>query len=275
MLKVSELGLSYGTRPILVDVDLTLEVGEIVGVVGPNGAGKSSLIKAICGLLHPAQGHISIAGKNIARHSRQELARSVAVVPQNPVLPGSFTSGEVVMLGRTPYLGLLKTEGYRDLAIVRWAMDLTSTWELVDRPVGELSGGERQRVVIARALAQEPELLLLDEPTAHLDLAHQLSILELISRLSRQQGLGVLVILHDLNLAAQYCDRLVMLCRGRIHRQGAPRDVITTEDVRAVFGIETLIVPHPANGLPSILAVAGEPAPMHCASAAPANQRCR
>ena len=182
--------------------------------------------------------------------SQDELARLVAVVPQYTSLPNAFTSFEVVLMGRTPHLGFLRYEGHNDINITTKAMEMTDTWHLAGRRVGELSGGEKQRVTIARALTQQPEVILLDEPTSHLDINYQIETLELMSNLCRQEGLAVLAALHDLNLAAQYCDRIIMLKDGSIYAEGNAPDVVTPDNVRQVYGADVHISPHPVNSLP-------------------------
>ncbi len=253
VLELADLSFSYGTHRALDGVNLMVRAGEMVGVIGPNGSGKSTLLRTISGVLRPDRGRILVSGEDISRLSRASLARVVATVPQDPALPDSFTAGEIVLLGRTPHLRLLQSEGPRDLAVVQRAMEICNAWELADRRVGELSGGERQRVVIARALAQEPKLLLLDEPTSHLDISHQTAILDLVTGLTQKQGLAVLAVFHDLNLAAQYCQRLAVFHAGRILAEGPPREVITVENVSHAYGAEVCIVPHPRNNLPVAL----------------------
>jgi iron complex transport system ATP-binding protein len=187
-----------------------------------------------------------------------DLARTMAVVPQNASLPKLFTGIEVVMMGRTPHLGLFRYEGKEDFSIVKRAMEFTQTTHLADRKIGELSGGEMQRLIIARAIAQEAQIILLDEPTTHLDINFQIETLELIRRLCREQKLIVVAALHDLNLAAQYCDRLVILHNGKIHCQGTPDTVINPGTIKEVYGANVLIHPHPVNNLPATLIVSNK-----------------
>ncbi len=252
-LRLDQVSLGYGRRTVLHNISLEARPGEMLGIIGPNGSGKSTLIRGITRLISPSSGQIFLDGQNIASMSHSDLARLVAVVPQNPVLPGLFTAFEVVLMGRTPHLGFLKYEGKRDLAIVQRAMEATQTAAFAERRIGELSGGERQRLTIARALAQEPKIILLDEPTAHLDINYQIETLDIARQLCLEQKLIVVATLHDLNLAAQYCDRLVMLCDGKIHCQGTPEAVINTQTVKEVYGAEVYVYPHPINGLPATL----------------------
>ena len=250
-LRLQNVTLGYGKKITLSDVTLEARPGEIVGIIGPNGSGKTTLIRGLTRLITPLSGQIHINGHNIRKMKANELARFVAVVPQNTELPRLFTAFEVVLMGRTPHLGLFRYEGENDIAIVRKAMEATQTLSLAERRVGELSGGEVQRLIIARALAQEPEIMLFDEPTAHLDINYQVEILDLVHHLCRERNLIIMVALHDLNLAAQYCHRLVILHNGKIHSQGDPRDVINSSTIKEVFGADVYIHPHPVNNLPS------------------------
>jgi iron complex transport system ATP-binding protein len=249
-LELDRVSIAYDGRVVVKDITLGAAPGDLIGLIGPNGSGKTSLIRAISRVVPTAAGRIFLEGREVARLSRPELARLVAVVPQNPHLPETFTALEIVLMGRNPHLGLLRYEGQQDYARCRWAMEVTYCWHLARRYMGEVSGGERQRVVIARALAQEPRVLLLDEPTANLDINHQIEMMELIRDL--RQELLVVMAIHDLNLAAQYCDRLVMLNGGTVFTQGPPTQVITSENIRAVYGAEVLVHPHPTNGLPVV-----------------------
>ena len=211
MVEAHRVTFSFNGPPVLHQVDLCLEAGNLIGVIGPNGAGKSTLVRLLSRLLTPSSGEIWVNGRKLARWRLADLARVLAVVPQSPELPPTFTAWEIVLMGRTPYLGWMGQEGERDRAIAHQAMKETGTYHLADRPIGQLSGGEQQRVVIARALTQEPQVLLLDEPTAHLDINHQVETLLLITRLVKERRIAALAIFHDLNLAAQYCDELVLL----------------------------------------------------------------
>lgn len=252
MLKIRGLTATYGEIVALRDVSLSLASGELLGVVGPNGSGKSTMVRAITRVIRPQQGDIQLNGRMAADLPQRELARRVAVVPQNPSLPDAFTVVEVALMGRTPHLGLLQSEGGADLAAVRRALEQTDTWGLAHRRLGELSGGERQRVVVARALAQETPLLLLDEPTAHLDVGHQAAVMELVRSLCRAEGKAILAVVHDLTLAAQYCDRLVMLNEGRVVAEGAPQEVLSPEVLSSVYGTKVWVFPHPLTGRPVV-----------------------
>jgi iron complex transport system ATP-binding protein len=254
-LEARQVTFSFNGTPVLDRVDLCLEPGRMVGVIGPNGAGKSTLVRLLSRLLVPAGGSVRLNGHGLAHWRPAELARVLAVVPQDPELPPAFTAWEMVLMGRTPYLGWMGQESERDRAIVRQAMEETGVYHLAHRLISQLSGGERQRVVVARALAQQPQVLLLDEPTAHLDINHQVETLSLIARLVRERDLAALAIFHDLNLAAQYCDELVLLNVGRVEARGTPAQVLTPALLKRVYGTEVVVIPHPQNGLPTVLPV--------------------
>lgn len=254
-LEVEELTAGYDGRVAVRGVSFTAPPGQIVGLIGPNGSGKSTILKAISRVLTPWGGRVLWEGVDLGKLSRSQLSRLVATVPQTPHLPEAFTALEIVLMGRNPHLGLLRYEGERDLALCRQAMEATATAHLAGRRMGEVSGGERQRVVIARALAQEPRILLLDEPTAHLDLHHQMEVMDLVQRLG--EGKVVVVAIHDLNLAALYCSRLVLLREGQVFTQGPPAQVIAPENIEAVYGARVLVRPHPLNGRPVVYPLRG------------------
>jgi len=236
----------------LRDVSLNVEVGELVGLVGPNGSGKTTLIRAVTKVAQPVGGEIRIGGDDVVSLAQVEIARRVAVVPQEPLLPEAFTALECVLMGRTPHLRLLENEGARDFEAARTAMQRTGTWELAERPVGQLSGGERQRVVVARALAQETPLLLLDEPTAHLDIGHQAAVLGLMRSLCREEGKAVLAVVHDLTLAAAYCERLALLRAGSVVAEGSPGEILRSDLLSEVYGASVDVFPHPRTGRPVV-----------------------
>ena len=252
-IKLKDVSIGYRGVTVVNGVSFGVEPGEFLGMVGPNGSGKSTIIKAIAGVLKPLRGEIEIAGREVSRVPRMELARMVGVVPQFSLLPSAFTAFEVVLMGRNPHLGLLQHEGKADMSIALDAMDKTSTRHLAGRRVGQLSGGEIQSVVIARVLAQRTQAVLLDEPTANLDIGRQIEMLDLIKNLCRNEGLTVVVALHELNLAAQYCDNMVLLDKGRVCCQGKPGEVINAENISRVYGPGSIVYNHPANGLPVVL----------------------
>lgn len=257
MLGVYGLHLSYGQRRVLEGVNLEVHPGEIVGLVGPNGCGKTSLIRAVTRLTPVAGGRVEVGGKDIERLSRRELARQVAVVSQGQDLPAGYRVFDVVLLGRTAHLGFFSQEGARDHAVAEASLGRVDALQLRDRLVDELSGGERQRVMIARALAQESKLLLLDEPTANLDISYQATIAALLRQLSHDDGLAVLTTLHDLPLAALYCDRVALLCEGRIIADGPPADVLTPDRLARAYGMPVRIID--LDGVPLALPLRAKP----------------
>ena len=252
-LEIQGITLAYGHNKVVEDVSFQVMSGEIVGIVGPNGSGKSTIIKALSRVVTPYSGRILINDRDISQIPRRELSSLVGVVPQTPVLPSAFTAFEIVLMGRNPHLGLFQYEGPRDVDITWQAMEQTSTQCLAERRIGELSGGEIQGVVIARALAQETQAVLLDEPTANLDISRQIEILDLIKGLCRENRLTVVVALHDLNLATHYCDRLLLINNGRIHAEGTPAEVINVRNLEQVYGPGNYVHTHPLSGLPVVL----------------------
>lgn len=252
-IEMHNVWLGYGHTTVLKGISLRAMPGEMVGLIGPNGCGKSTIIRALSRVINPQSGKISLDGLDLTHIPRRELAQLLGVVPQLPILPSAFTGFEIVLMGRNPHLGLFQYEGLRDQMIAWQAMERTGTTALAQRRVGELSGGEIQCLLIARVLAQQTKAILLDEPTANLDIGRQTETLDLIKQLCLANNLTVLTALHDLNLAAQYCDRLVMLYNGKIHAEGKPQEVITTRNVQEVYGAENCVYPHPVNDLPTIL----------------------
>jgi iron complex transport system ATP-binding protein len=239
-LQVNGITLGYDGQAVLKDVSIEASPGEVVGIIGPNGSGKSTLVRAISGVLFPSSGRIVLSGQDIFKLPRYKLARLVAVVPQGAYLPEAFTSLETVLLGRYPHLGLFRHESQRDVGIALEAMERTGIASLAERRVSQLSGGERQRLLIARALAQEPEVILLDEPTAHLDVQHQIQVMELVQNLTAQ-GVSAIVAIHDFSLAARFCHRLVLLSDGRVMAEGPPDLVMTAANIEAAFGVQALV----------------------------------
>ncbi len=252
-IEVQNISLGYSRKEVLKDVTFQVMPGEMVGLIGPNGCGKSTIIRALTRIISPYRGRILLDGKDIVSIPRQELARMLGVVPQMPLLPSAFTAFEVVLMGRNPHLGLFQYEGPKELDIAWQAMERTMTHNLARRRVGELSGGEIQCLLIARVLSQETKAILLDEPTANLDIGRQVEMLNLIKNLCRENNLAVLAALHDLNLASQYCDRLVLINNGLVHAQGTPGEVITGQNIKEVYGADSCVYAHPINRLPAVL----------------------
>ncbi len=237
LLEVRDLAFAYPQRPVLTGVNLSLCRGELVALLGTNGCGKTTLLRLIAGTLRPNAGEVRFAGRPMDGWPRRELARHVAVLPQRLELPAGFRVAQVVEMGRAPHArALFGATADDELAVERALRDADAT-ELADRPVEELSGGERQRVLVAMALAQEPEMLLLDEPTVHLDIAHRIGLLSTIARLQRVRALTVLAVLHDLELTAAFAPRVAVLAGGRVVADGPPRSVLSAELARAVFGV--------------------------------------
>jgi iron complex transport system ATP-binding protein len=231
---------SYGGDPVVCDVPLGADRGEFLGVFGPNGSGKTTLLRCLSGALRPQQGSVWLEGRPIASYSPRERARRIAVVPQDLPADLSFSALDVALFGRYPHLGFWADEGERDLAIAQAAMECTGAWPLRSRRFDELSGGERQRVTIAKALAQEPSILLLDEPAVHLDLAHQIELYELLGRLATDQRLCIIMVCHDLFLAPAYLGRAVLLHGGVCVGEGIPREALTRSALSKVFGVARL-----------------------------------
>jgi iron complex transport system ATP-binding protein len=240
-LELSRVTVRLGGRPVVDRVDVTVTTGEWVALIGPNGAGKTTLLRAIARLV-PFTGSIALEGRPTAELQRAELARLVAVVPQEPFTPPWMTVGEYVLLGRTPYLGPLAREGRRDREAAGHALARLDLLDYRERSLGTLSGGEKQRVVVARALAQEARIVLLDEPTAALDIGHQQQALDLLDALRRESSLTLVAAMHDLTLAALYADRMVLLDRGEVAADGLPPDVLTEEAISRHYGASTDVV---------------------------------
>lgn len=253
MLEIHSLTVAYQAQPVLHNVSFNVQAGEIVALVGPNGAGKTSLIRATSGVIQPQDGAIFVAGKDITHLASEKRARYLAVVPQVRRLPPAFTVWQTVLLGRTPYLGWLGQAGQTDLKRTQWALDRTNTSLLADRRVDELSGGEQQRVLLARSICQQTPILLLDEPTAHLDLQYQTSLLNLVRELATEQKLAILMAVHDLNLASLYADRVALLVKGRLCALGVPEEIFTSERLMEVYQVPLQVIPHPEYGTPLII----------------------
>ncbi len=258
MLEIKNLICGYDAKFLLRDINLRIEGKELVGIIGPNGSGKTTLLRAITRVLKPKKGGIFLEGKNTSQMGFRELAKRIAVVSQS-FETGFMSVEEFVLLGRIPHFERFQfLETKKDLEITRRCMVLTDTLKLKDQPISEISGGERQLALIARALVQEPKLLLLDEPTSHLDIAHQVGILDLISRLNKELALTVVMVLHDLNLASEYCHRLVLINGGRIYKIGAPSQVLNYQIIEEVYRTVVVVEKNPISSKPYILVVSEE-----------------
>ena len=252
ILELERISFKYGEKRVLQDVTFSVEKGEFFGILGPNGSGKSTLLNLIDGLRLPCEGEVRLKGVAPGRMKRKALARLVAVVPQEQSWVFPLTVEEVVLMGRSPHLGRFAFESERDFAVVRSAMAAADLLPFSARIMETLSGGERQRVWIARALAQEPEIILLDEPTASLDIAHRIDTFDLFRALSKKKGLTVVAVTHDLNLASLYCDRIALLDQGRLNALGRSEEVLTESNIREVFGVNVVVDRHPLTGLPRV-----------------------
>jgi iron complex transport system ATP-binding protein len=252
-LEIRNVTMGYSGTAVLRDVNLEVNPGEVLAVIGPNGVGKSTLVRIASGTLHPISGQVGINGDLLGDLTPAERARKISVVPQATNLPPTFRALDVVMMGRTPYLGWLGSEGDADFKVVRDAMERTGTFEMAERPIEELSGGEQQRVLIARALAQAAPIMLLDEPTAHLDLRHQDQVLGLARGLAKEGGMAILLALHDLNLVSRFADRVALLSDGVVRKLGSPEDVLQSVLLAEVYGIHIEVVPSPVDGKPLVL----------------------
>ncbi len=246
------VSLRYGDRQVISRVSLQIETGEFFVIIGPNGAGKTTLLKALSGLHPLIEGDIQIRQRPIGDYTKKELARTLALVPQQVNADFPFTVAETVLMGRYPHLGLLAVEGKRDLELAEQAMEFTEVIHLAGRRLGQLSGGERQRVIIARAICQQSEILLLDEPTAFLDPAHQLRIMDLMERLRLREKITIVMVSHDLNLASTYADRLLLLKDGTVENIGTPREVLTREQLTKSYGCTLLVDENPLLGTPRV-----------------------
>ncbi|MGQ3213318.1 ABC transporter ATP-binding protein [Shinella sp.] len=254
-LVASRLSAGYGDTRILEGLDLAIPPGSITVIVGANACGKSTLLRTMSRLLSPQQGHVLLDGKSIHRIPSRELARTLGLLPQSPIAPEGIAVADLVSRGRHPHQGVFSRWTREDDEAVAAALAATRTVDLAERPVDELSGGQRQRVWIAMALAQQTELLLLDEPTTFLDISHQIEVLDLLTDLNHSRGTTIVMVLHDLNLAARYADHLVAMTDGRLHVSGRPEDVLTEENVRQVFGLESRIITDPTSGRPTMLPI--------------------
>lgn len=252
-IEATNLRVSYGAREVLRDVSIRVERGEVVGLAGPNGSGKTTLLRAISRVVRPSAGAISLSGRSLASLDRRALAREIAVLPQNASLPGEITVLDAVVMGRTPHLGFLQQESTSDFALAREALRQAGLDGFADRRLRELSGGERQLVLLARALAQGSPTLLLDEPSNSLDIRHQVELFQVVRSLAAAGTHAVLAALHDLSLAALYCDRLVLMARGQVVAEGAPRDVLTPERLSVTYGTPLDVIEAPGTRTPLVI----------------------
>ncbi|MGE5484760.1 MAG: ABC transporter ATP-binding protein [Ignavibacteriales bacterium] len=250
---VNGIGCSYGCFPALDGITFEIARGDFTGIIGPNGSGKSTLLRAMSRVLKPSRGAVLLDGRDIYSEDPRSVARRLAVVENDGRSEFGFTVLELVLMGRIPHLGRFQRESAADVETARRCLASTGILHLESRKITEISAGERQRALIARALVQEPEILLMDEPTSFLDIGYQVDVMDLVSRLSRENGLSVVVVLHDLNLASQYCKSIILMKDGRVFASGIPDDVVTPSNIREAYGSEVLVVRHPIHGRPHVI----------------------
>jgi len=252
-LEIESLYFEYDERMVLSDISFSISKGDFVSIIGPNGSGKSTLLKNLASILKPIKGNIKLEGKKIDEYRAKELARKMALVPQDTNVTYDFSVFDIVLMGRNPYLNRLEKEKQIDFQIVKDSLKLTNTLHLRDRNINEISGGERQRVIIARALAQEPEIILLDEPTSHLDINHQIEILSLLKKLNKEKKMTILLVIHDINLAARFSNKMILLNEGRVLSIGEPEAVITNQNMERAYNVNMLISHNPHTNSPYII----------------------
>lgn len=258
LLKVDNLYGGYGREDVIKDVSFDIEKGEFLGIIGPNGSGKSTLLRLMSRALLPKREMILFEDRDVTMMSLKELCRSIAFVPQETMISFSFTVWEIALMGRIPHLGRLQLETRSDFEITKNSLSLTDSLQLREKKIDQLSAGERQRVIIAKALAQEPVLLFLDEPTSHLDIGHQIQILDLLKGLNRKTNLTIVMVLHDLNLASEYCNRLILLNEGRIFKEGTPQELLTYQNIEAVYKTIVVVDKNPISLKPHLMLVPKE-----------------
>ncbi len=252
-ISVKNIVFGYTATPVIRDVSFQVDKGEFISILGPNGSGKSTLLKTINGLYVPLSGRVELMGENIERYKRREIAKRVSLVPQDTSLQFEFTVEEVVTMGRHPFKGRFEREDERDRKLIYEAMEMTNTFDIRDRLITEISGGERQRVFIAKAIAQNTGIILLDEPTSHLDINHQIDILNLLRKMNQEKGITIILVIHDINLATRYSDRILLLKKGSIIGQGTPEDVITTENILNAYGMRVAVERNKYTGHISVI----------------------
>lgn len=254
-IEVNNLTFSYNQVTVLKDINFQIEKGKIVTIIGPNGSGKSTLLKNLASILSPQKGSIVLDNRKLWTYPTRELARKLAIVPQNINIEYDFTCYEIVLMGRTPYIKRFQQETFEDLAIVKDVMEKTRVWHLKNKSVRELSGGEYQRVIIAKALAQNPQTLLLDEPTATLDIHHQIEILDLLKLLNKEKGITIIMALHDINLAVRYSDEIILINGGTKVAMGSPEEIITKDNLQGVYKTDIIVDKNKHTSCPEVIAL--------------------
>lgn len=255
ILTIKDIESGYGEKMIIKGISFFIEKGEFLGIIGPNGAGKTTLLKTISRAIHPKSGHVLLDGHNVFKMPLREFAKSVAFVAQDTAVIFPFPALEIVLMGRFPYLRMFQSESKDDLDIVHRALTITDCENFIFSPIDQLSAGERQRVFIAKALAQNPKLILLDEPTSHLDISHQIQILDILKDLAESNNISIVSVFHDLNLASEYCDRLLLINDGKIFIQGKPDEVLRYEILEEVYKTVVIVKENPITKRPHILLV--------------------
>ncbi|MBU0758774.1 MAG: ABC transporter ATP-binding protein [Candidatus Omnitrophica bacterium] len=258
LIDVNSLSGGYDKNLVIKDLSFEVKKGEFLGIIGPNGSGKSTLLKLMSRALVPRSGTIALEGKDIKSMDLKEFCRKTAFVPQDTVINFSFSVEEIVLMGRIPHLRRMQFETKKDFSIAHNALSLTDTLYIKDKEISELSAGERQRVVIAKALAQEPMLLFLDEPTSHLDIGHQAQILDLLKKMNREKDLTIVMVMHDLNLASEYCSRIILLDHGAIFKNDSPEEVLTYQNIETVYKTVVVVKKNPVSFKPYVILVSGE-----------------
>ena len=252
---VDDLSAGYGDKTILEEINIEINTGQITSIIGANACGKSTLLRTMSRLITPSKGRAILDGKSIHKIPTRQLAQTLGLLPQSPIAPEGITVGDLVSRGRHPHHGFMSRWNKADDEAIAKALETTKTTELLDREVDELSGGQRQRVWIAMALAQETDILLLDEPTTFLDVAHQIEVLDLLVDLNQAQGTTVVLVLHDLNLASRYSDQLIAMQQGKVYATGTPKDVVTEEIIHSVFGLHNKVITDPISDSPMVLPI--------------------
>jgi iron complex transport system ATP-binding protein len=255
VLSIKNLYFSYEDKSILSNINIDIEKGKFISIIGPNGSGKTTLLKNMSSVLIPDRGKVFFQGKDIREYSRKQLSRYMAYVPQSSYINFEFTAGDIVLMGRSPFLKPFESEKAEDIKIAEDAMRMTNVFEIKDKRITEISGGERQRVMIACALAQTPQIILLDEPVANLDIQHQVEILSVLKKLSKINKVTVITVLHDLNLSAEYSDLVVLLKEGKIIEYGPPKDIITEENIKNAYNANVYMTKNPMTGNPHVIPI--------------------
>jgi iron complex transport system ATP-binding protein len=240
-LEIKDLEFGYNENLVIKGVSFNIEKGKFISIIGPNGSGKSTLLKTINHLYNPTKGSILVDGININDMKKRDLAKKIALVPQDTVVDYDFTVEEIVLMGRHPYKSRFQKEDEGDYKVINESLEMTNTLKLKKRLITEISGGERQRVIIAKALAQKPSIILLDEPTSHLDINHQMDILNLLKRLNKEHGTTIILVIHDINLAARYSDEIILIDKGKISDMGKPEDIITSDNIENIYNLKVAI----------------------------------